>query len=313
MSLAIGIDLGGTNVRAALVDQNGTILAESKRKTLVVNGPEACVQSMVQMIAELKALSPEKIFGVGIGSPGPLSRHERMIFQTPNLPGFDGFPLGTRVEELSGLPVLLDNDAKCATYGEGLFGVAKGMDNFVLLTFGTGIGGGVINNSQMIYGKSDGACEIGHMTLYPGGELCKCQNLGCFEAYCSATAVERRAELKFSKSISNVELILAAERNETWSTDFLHEVAVDMAIATASIVNIFDPNAVVFGGGLFSSGGGPLCAYVQEEIKDRCFKSSQLNLKIVPSALKGEAGVLGAASLVYRAKTTSSAWDQHLR
>ncbi len=300
MTLAIGIDLGGTNLRAALVEPSGKILHECRKKTEVEKGPEACAEKMSAMIAELKSKTKENILGAGIGSPGPLCRKERKISQTPNLPGFDGFALGARVEKLSATRVLLDNDAKCATYGEGLFGAARGLKNFVLFTFGTGIGGGVMNEGEIIYGKSDGACELGHMTLYPGGEKCKCGNAGCFEAYCSANAIERRALKKFKKNLSNVELIQAAEKGESWAKEFLKEIAVDMAIATASLVNIFDPEAVIFAGGLFTTGGGPLCAWVQEEIKDRCFKSSQKNLKILPSALKGEAGVLGAASLVFR-------------
>lgn len=299
MSLAIGIDLGGTNLRVALVDAAGNVQSELREKTPVVEGPQKTAEVMSQLSLALQKSVSEKILGIGIGSPGPLSREKRTIFQTPNLPGFDGFPLGTVVEKLSGLPTFLDNDAKCATLGEGKFGNARGAKNFLLLTFGTGIGGGIVVDGQMLYGKSDGACEIGHMTLHPGGRLCKCGNLGCFEQYVSATALERRVEENFQRKISNVALLDSAQNKEDWALQVLEEFTEDLAIGCASLVNIFDPEKIIFGGGLFTTGGGPLCALVQEKIKDRCFKSSQRGLEILPSGLRGEAGVLGAASLVF--------------
>jgi glucokinase len=301
MKTAIGIDLGGTNMRVALVHESGEVRAIAKRRTPTAEGPEQTAIEMTEMIDALKAEHTKaEVLGVGIGSPGPLSRTEKMIFQTPNLPGFDCYPLGKKVEELSGHPVWLDNDAKCATYGEGLFGVARGLRNYILLTFGTGIGSGIIVDGKMIYGKSDGACETGHMTLYPEGLLCKCGNRGCFEQYCSATAIHRRAGQVTGREITTREVFLAFEAGEAWAKNILSDVAHDLAVATASLVNIFDPEAVVFGGGVFTTGGGPLVPRVRELIKTRCFKSSQQGLRIEASTLTGNAGVLGAASLVFR-------------
>jgi glucokinase len=241
----------------------------------------------------------KKVLGIGIGSPGPLSRERKMIFQTPNLPGFDQFPLGKKVEELTGLKVFFDNDAKCAAIGEKVFGAAKTFKHFVLMTFGTGIGGGVFCDGKMIYGKSDGACEVGHLTLHPDGVLCNCGNRGCFEQYCSATAIERRAALARGAPCTVNELFVEYERQAPWAKKCVHEVAKDLAIASASLVNIFDPEAVVFGGGVFTTGGGPLLSIVKEEIKSRCFASSQVNLRLIPSQLNGNAGVVGAAAQVF--------------
>ncbi len=296
MPYAIGVDLGGTNMRAALVDDKGKIQAHARTRTPVDLGPEATALEMSRLVAEVRGQNT--VVGVGIGSPGPLSRVEKMIYQTPNLPGFDRFPLGKRVEELTGCRVHLDNDAKCASYGEALFGRGKGRKNLILMTFGTGIGGGIFVDGQMIYGKSDGACEVGHLTLYPEGRLCKCGNRGCFEQYCSATAFKRRAYEKTAQEMGGKEIFDAFERGQAWALELMREFAIDLAVGTASLVNIFDPEMVVFGGGLFTTGGGPLGPWVQEAIKDRCFKSSQRGLEIVPSSLGGDAGVLGAASLV---------------
>ena len=297
---AIGIDLGGTNIRAGLVDKNGTTSSIVWRRTPVDEGPEATARAMAEMVAEICRSTSSRPLGVGIGSPGPLSRQQKMIFQSPNLPGFDGFPLGQRVEELCGLAVELDNDAKCSTYGEALFGAARGMRDFVLLTFGTGIGGGILVNGEMLYGKSDGGAEMGHLTLYPEGLLCKCGNRGCFELYCSATAAERRASEAAGQPVSGKEIFAALTEKKSWAETSMRAFALDLSYACATIVNVFDPEAIVFAGGLFTTGGGPLCDWVSEGIRDRCFKSSQKNLRILPSALHGEAGIMGAASIVYR-------------
>ncbi len=297
---AIGIDLGGTNLRAAWVNKTGKILASDRCKTPVEDGPEATVYAMKQLIEKLIPSDNHQPIGVGIGSPGPLSRTGRKIFQTPNLPGFDSYPLGEKLEELTGVSVKIDNDAKCATYGEARFGVAKNCKNFILMTFGTGIGGGIFSNGQMIYGKSDGACEIGHMTLYPGGKLCKCGNKGCLEQYISATALKTRASAILGREVGGKEVFESFDQGQAWATDFMREFSVDIAIAVASLVNIFDPEKVIFAGGLFTSGGGPLAGWVREAIRDRCFKSSQEGLEIAVSSLHGDAGVLGAASLCFK-------------
>ncbi|NCN40234.1 ROK family protein [bacterium] len=294
---AIGIDLGGTNLRAAWVNQNGKILASDRCKTPVEEGPAATVFAMKELVEKLIPSDNHLPIGIGIGSPGPLSRKGRKIFQTPNLPGFDSYPLGEKLEELTKIPVKIDNDAKCATYGEARFGVAKGCDNFILMTFGTGIGGGIFSNGKMIYGKSDGACEIGHMTLYPGGKQCKCGNKGCLEQYISATAFKARASAIAGREVGGREVFDSFEEGQAWATEFMREFTVDVATGVASLVNIFDPEKVIFAGGLFSSGGGPLASWVSEAIKDRCFKSSQEGLEVAVSSLKGDAGVLGAASL----------------
>jgi glucokinase len=299
--LAVGIDLGGTNLRAALVSPEGKILQMLKEKTPVSQGPEATAQLMGKMISELVS-DRRELKGIGIGSPGPLSRKDKMIFQTPNLPGFDRFPLGARVEEITGVPVILEHDAKCAAFGELFFGHARGKKDVVLLTFGTGIGGGVFSDGKMIYGKSDGACEIGHMTLFPDGNLCPCGNKGCLERYVSAIAIERRATEESGRAWTNPQILEAVAAGDPWAIEFLQKIANELSIAVASLVNIFEPQTIILAGGLFSNGGGPICDWVSKFIEGRCFASSRRGLEILPSELAGDAGVVGAAGLVYHMK-----------
>ncbi len=298
--LAIGIDLGGTNLRAALVSPEGKVLKIERGKTPVVEGPEATAQMMGGLIS-LLGEPVQNLLGVGIGSPGPLSRKNKMIFQTPNLPGFDSFPLGQRVQEITGLNVILEHDAKCAAYGEFFFGHAREKKNVLLLTFGTGIGGGVFVDGRMLYGKSDGAGEIGHMTLFPEGRQCLCGNRGCLEQYVSASAIERRAREESGRPWTNPQLLAAVADGNPFAVEFLRKISTELSIGLASLVNIFEPELIVLAGGLFTSGGGPLCDWVSEAIVGRCFESSRRGLEILPSELGGDAGVLGAAGLVYAA------------
>lgn len=302
MRFAIGVDLGGTNMRAALVREDGHIVAMEKRKTPVESGPEATARGIAEMAVNLKTANANlRIEGLGVGSPGPLSRTEKKVFKTANLPGFEGYPIGYKIEEYSGLIVQLDNDAKCAAYGEGQFGAAKGLKNYILMTFGTGIGGGILVDGKMIYGKSDGACEVGHFTLYPDGELCGCGNRGCFEKYASASAIQRRSEEYFSQRLNARQVFEKLQQGDKQAEALLRLIARDIALGTASLVNLFDPEAVIFGGGIFVEGGGPMIGWIREGMKDRCFESSQKGLKLEASALSGHAGMLGAASLVFRA------------
>lgn len=299
MKLAIGIDLGGTNMRVALVDYSGKILKSASEKTPVQSGPRKTMERLAAMTKEL--LGSDEALGVGVGSPGPLSRQRRFIYESPNLPGFENFPLGESLEKLSGLPVWLDGDAKCATYGEWCFGAATRMKNFILLTFGTGVGGGIISEARMIYGQKDGAGELGHLTLYPDGRPCNCGNLGCLEQYLSAVALSRRGGEALGRVTNPQEIFESFAKHEEWAQLTLKSFARDIAIALASLANIFNPEAFVLGGGIFSTGGGPLVSLIEGEMKDRCFASTLEGLKILPSALAGNAGVLGAASLVFRA------------
>lgn len=296
--LAIGVDLGGTNMRVALVTSEGEVLRTERERTPVKEGPQATADLMSHLIR--KVADGHWVLGVGIGSPGPLSREKKTIFKTANLPGFENFPLGVEVEKQVGLKVMLDNDAKCATYGEGYFGAAQGLRNYILLTFGTGIGGGIIVDGKMIYGKSDGACEVGHITLHPNGEPCGCGNRGCFERYASATAIERRSIAHFGKAVSPRVALEELVLGNPHADALLKEVADDIALGCASLVNLFDPEALIFGGGVFTDGGGPLCAWVRERMKDRCFETSLSEMKIFPSKLAGNAGIMGAASLFFR-------------
>jgi glucokinase len=297
---AIGIDLGGTNLRVGLVNRSGTILDLRKVKTGSSHGPAAVVENMARLVQEILSENQNpQICGIGIGSPGPLNRKTRRILSTANLVGFENFPLGDELESRLKTPVFLENDARAAAFGEKQYGAAKTFQNFILLTFGTGVGGGVFVNNHMMYGKSDAACELGHLCIHPGGLRCGCGLSGCMEAYVSASAIERRSVNFFDSPKKAPEIFQMFLKQDRSAQKYLKEITTDIAVGLGSLINIFDPEAIILGGGLFSSGGEPLTSMIVAETKHHCFSSSYQDLKIIPSALHGEAGILGAAGVVF--------------
>lgn len=296
---AIGVDLGGTNLRVGLVSSTGEILELMEEKTPHGPGaPQAFVDFIIQSTKVLMDKFPDKtVSALGVGSPGPICRKRGNIQDTPNLPDYDSFPVIQKLNENLSVPCFIDNDANCAAFAEWKLGAAKNYDHFVMLTLGTGIGGAIVTHGQMIYGKSDGAGELGHITLYPNGLLCKCGKLGCYEQYASATAIKRRATEVYGEEVSNKDLFDNALSGEERSLKILNEVAVDLSIGMGSLINALEPQAFVFGGGIFKSGGEPLLGFIKENLKNKAFASSLEGLEVLPAHFKSNSGVIGAATM----------------
>lgn len=292
----IGVDVGGTNLRAGLVDSTGTVLHFEKRPTPTDSLP-GFFNELGSLVESLKKISPRPIGGVGVGWPGPVNSLEGLIYETPNIPIFKNFQFREYLEKQTGLPVQIENDAKCAGFAEQTFGQARNLKDFILLTFGTGIGGVIFSNHQIIRGKSGLAGEIGHMTLYPFGENCTCGNKGCFERYCSSIALEKMAEKKLGLNLSSKEILELAHQHQNLSL-LLDEYVKNISIAIGSLVNIFDPEAIVFSGGLFTTGGSIILDRLNSLINEQGFQSLKKKLQLLPTQLEGKAGLIGAASLV---------------
>jgi glucokinase len=190
----VGIDIGGTNIVAGTVAEDGSeLLGLVSEPTFPEQGADAVLARIVKLTkASMAAARDKEIAGIGIGSPGPLDTKTGVVLLTPNL-GWTNFPLRDRLTKALGLPAALDNDANCAIFGEWWRGAARGADHVVGLTIGTGIGGGIVLGGQVYRGASDIAGEIGHMTIDSTGRLCKCGNYGCLEAYASGPAIAARA------------------------------------------------------------------------------------------------------------------------
>jgi glucokinase len=249
------------------------------------------------------------IAGVGIGSPGPLDREKGIVIFTPNL-GRRDFPLRDRVQDAVRLPATLDNDANCATLGEWWLGAAQGAQHVVGLTIGTGIGGGLILDGKLFHGVSDVAGEIGHATIDSTGRRCKCGNYGCLEAYASGPAIAERAREALAGGepsampatvggdlgrITAATVYAAATAGDGLALEVVRETARLLGAGVANLVNIFNPEVVVLAGGV-TQAGDALFEPMRAEVRRRAFRPAVEACRIVPGALDGTAGVIGAAA-----------------
>ena len=300
---AIGIDLGGTNLRIGLVSQHGEIIKKIKEPT-----PEAILESI---LAGTAGLFSEEVAGIGVGVAGLIGREEKKVLISPNLHIIEKIDLVSAIEEKFGIPVFMENDANAAAFGELWAGAGKGLSNFVLLTLGTGIGGGIVYRKRLLGVSS----EIGHMSINADGEKCSCGNYGCLELYASVRAILSRASSALEAGRESILREYSGGNFYKLTTEDVHRAAFDgdslarellknagryLGIGIANIVNLMSPEAVILAGGLT----GAWDLYVQEAIKEasrRALKELIDKVRIIPSLLKDDAGVIGAAGLVFHA------------
>src|SRR5437764_1639720 len=308
----VGIDIGGTNIVAGTVAEDGSeLLGLVSGPTFPEQGADAVMTRIVKLTrASMAAARGKDIAGVGIGSPGPLDTKTGVVLLTPNL-GWTNFPLRDRITQALGLPATLDNDANCAIFGEWWRGAARGANHVVGLTIGTGIGGGIVLGGEIYRGVSDVAGEIGHMSIDSNGRRCKCGNDGCLEAYASGPAIAARAVEgirrgtatsppkyvtgELSKITAQI-VYEAAHDGDEYALEVVHDTAKFLGTGVANIVNIFNPEVVVICGGV-TLAGEKLFAPLRGEVKRRAFKPAVDACRIVPGELTGTAGVYGAAAV----------------
>jgi glucokinase len=299
--LAIGVDLGGTNLRAALVTENGEVIRKVK---------EPVSEEVIDLTLRLAGgFSGEEISGIGIGVAGIIDREGGKILISPNLPAVNGVSLVSIIKEKFRVPVFIENDANAAAFGEKWVGIGKDFSNFVLFTLGTGIGGGIIHDKKLLRV----AAEMGHITIHTDGEKCHCGNSGCLESYASARAIlskvisalesGRESILKglfngnFYK-LTAEDIYRAALDGDMLAWEMLKDAGKNLGIGIASIINVMSPEAIILAGGLT----GAWDIYIQEAIREasrRSFKELFNKVKIIPSLLGDDAGVIGSAGLVF--------------
>lgn len=291
MTNVMGVDIGGTKIRLAIIDAAGTILYDEKLPTQFPLYPylEENVQRILKKFPEVEA--------VGIGTHGFVNPAEgRIIFSTEALPGWTGTKVKQQLEEAVGKRVEVENDANCAALAEVKFGAGKGLARVVCLTLGTGLGGGIIWDGKLLSGgPHGGAAELGHMTLYPGGAECTCGRKGCFEQYVSGTGIQRRIE-EASLDMTPLEMFESAATNAE-SNELLEAFTYDLAVVISSLQAAFDMELVVLGGGVSESS-----SYWWPQLT-RQLEPLLLNpLDIQTAQFGNDAGVLGAALLVLEGK-----------
>jgi glucokinase len=294
--IAMGIDVGGTNLRVGAVNASGDLLLSFREPTPHGADPLPLVEMICNLVQKVQAQMTEPIIGLGLGWPGAVDREKGLVLQTPNILGFKDYHLQRELERRLKIPTRIENDAKCAGLAEQKFGAATKYKDFILLTFGTGIGGVIFADSNLVQGRSGIAGEIGHMCLYPGGLPCSCGSRGCFEQYASAKALERRAQQIFG-SFTSARDILTLSLDNAEARRCIQEYISDLAIGVGSIINIFNPEAILFSGGLFTTGGGIILAELKLELAKQGFQTLKKDVHLLPSALEGKAGIIGAACL----------------
>lgn len=292
---AVGIDLGGTNIFGGLVDGEGKIMATQKQPTPVAEGPSGVFSAMRSMIRALIGQAGDRtVVGIGLGIPGLLDRARGMSLFSPNMK-WENVPVLSEFTEF-GLPVDMDNDVRCHTIGELVFGNGRGYSNFILVTLGTGIGSGIVIDGQMYRGHSGVAGEIGHMTLEPGGPLCGCGKRGCFEAIASGKNIGRRAA-EAGVAASARELFQKAEAGDKAALELVDRVAYDLGRGISIYAQLMNPQRVIVGGGV-AQAGDLLFAPVRRYAEAESMPGVRGTYDIVPAAFGDEAGVVGSAALI---------------
>lgn len=313
----IGVDLGGTNIVVSAMSRDGSRLFGSQSEpTLAAEGADAVINRMARMVNTTVGITmkeagvPKTSFlGVGVGAPGTVDRERGLVLAAPNLKWYD-FPLVERMTELTGLPVKLDNDANCATYGEWWLGAARGGTNVIGVTIGTGVGGGIIIDRHVYHGSSDAAGEIGHITIELNGRRCGCGNYGCLEAYASGNAIAERAREALQNDESSIlpslvdgdltritaaVVFKAAGDGDPVALEIVRDTARFLGAGLANLLNVFNPDVVVIAGGV-TQAGEALFAPLRTEVRRRAFKTVSEACRIVPGTLPGTAGVVGAVA-----------------
>jgi len=312
-TLILGIDLGGTKILTAVVNTQGEMLSRDHSITPAREGQQAVVRSIFESVGRVldqAHIATADLVAIGLGAPGLSNPETGILFTSPNLPGWKDVPLRDIIEKELGKKVFLINDANAAAVGELYFGAGRGARNFIYITVSTGIGGGIIIDGKIYTGSVGMAGELGHMVIDDEGPLCNCGNMGCWETLASGTALAREARHKIKDGVASSILQLAggdlekinaeaihkaARTGDNLATELIAKTAYYLGVGLANLINIFNPEVIVIGGGV-SNIGDMLLEPAFEEAGRRAFKPSYQAVRFARAELGRNSGVLGAAA-----------------
>jgi len=313
--LYVGVDLGGTNVRSGLVDEEGNILSQDKRKSLPRVSAEAPVKQIVDSITEVVRQGGvlfSDIIGIGIGSPGPLNAREGKILRAGNLPHWINFPLAAIIKERVGVATYIQNDASLFALGEWWKGAGQGFNDFFAMTLGTGIGGGAICGGRLLTGFNDNAAEVGHTSIDYNGYQCWCGQRGCIELYSSATGIVRiTTEALKNEHIDSALAVYranpgklpskaiyeAAKTGDDFAVSMFDRAGYLLGLCIVNALNLLNFQRVAIGGGL-ANAGVLIFESARRALFDRGFDSFNHLVSIVPAAIPDVAAILGSVKWV---------------
>lgn len=307
----IGVDLGGTQIRAIRTDLNGLKVSRAQLETEARAGPRAVLQRIGDAIREaMQEADPEEVLGIGIGAPGPIDEAGH-LHDPPNLPGWNGSSLTKPILDQLHIPTYAGNDANLAALGELRFGSGQGLAHLIYLTVGTGIGGGVISGGELLLGAHGFAAEVGHQTLDPDGPICGCGQPGHLEALASGPAIARRARERLeagavsalgeyveaghgltAKSVAD-----AAQNGDKLARELLQEAGFYIGLGLVNLIHILEPQRILLGGGV-SQAGELLFEPIRQTVRDRVMSPVYRQVEIQPAGLGEDVGPMGAVALV---------------
>ena len=316
MKYSIGVDLGGTNIAVGIVDENYKIIKKGSVPTLAQRGPEAIVHDMAELCKKLVAdcgLTMDDISGAGIASPGTVNPDTGIVEYANNIK-FSDFPLVALFSKEMDMPsemVKIGNDANLAALGEAVGGAAKGANSSVMITLGTGVGGGVILGGMVLTGCAYGGAELGHMVIEKDGRQCSCGRKGCLEAYCSATALVKLTKEKFEECpdslmhemcegdinrVGGKTAFAAMKKGDKAGAEVVETFISYLACGVANLINIFQPEVFTIGGGVSGEGDNLLIPLREKVCKETYSKDNTLKTDLRVATLGNDAGIIGAAA-----------------
>ena len=313
----LGVDLGGTNIKSGVVDDQGRAVSSVSVRTEAERGPAHGLEQLAEagrLAVRASGLSWDEIEAVGLGSPGTLDLEAGMLIDPPNLPGWTDLPIRRQLGDRLNKPTILQNDGTAAAFGEFWAGAGRGVRSLVLFTLGTGIGGGIIHEGRIVQGRHSHGAECGHIIIQmDDARRCPCGGFGHLEAYASATSLVKRANeaLELDDSgllsaarrrgeLSSRAISEAAEKGDALARRLMHETARYLAVGAVSMMHTIDPDIVVFGGGMIAA-GAPFLAQIRDNVQLMAFPIPAARTRIAFAELGGDAGFIGAAGCARRA------------
>lgn len=318
MTCCIGFDVGGTHLKAALVRRRGRVVTERSAPTPTDKGADGVIDAMVDLVrtvVEAGSITIDQVAGIGVGAPGAIDVHAGVVLGAPNLPGWVNLPLGDRLRERTGRPVVVANDANVAAFAEYRVGVGRdpSVKDLVMIVLGTGVGSGIVLDGRILHGGFGMAGEIGHTIIEPNGRACGCGQRGCLECYVSATGVARRAIEAIEAGersslratcdeqggqLSSQDVFDAVVAADALACRIADETADYLGICCVNLSRLLDPQMIVLAGGL-AQAGDPLFSRVRAAYATHNWTLVPGRVRIVPAQLGIRAGIVGAAALAW--------------
>jgi glucokinase len=306
--IVLACDLGGTNLRMAAIDNAGEVLYRARRSTPKSDRADDIVAALVDAAGECRDAVGGDILALAAALPATVSVERGMLLKSPNVPCLDGFRIVAALESETGIPTVIENDANAAAVGENWIGASRGYATSVMVTLGTGVGGGIIINGGVLRGIDGTAGEIGHICVEPFGAPCGCGSRGCVEQYASASAIVRLATEKLAQypksrlasqqRLTAVEIFEAGVDGDELALEVFRIMGFYLGIALVDLVNVLNPEVIVIGGGA-AAGWNLFIGHVEDQIKTRAFLEPAQRAKLVPAELGDDAGMLGAARVAF--------------